>query len=118
MFLVFLVDWKSALESGRQVSDAVWKRQVWGPFAQSVFNAVIHKKRVDTEFESELEVLHHEIVRDIKVKYSKKQLPELKDFIPSTYPMIMKSPGQFLDLPALAMMYQEDFKEEREKALA
>lgn len=118
LLLVYLVDWKGALESGHQISSARWKKQAWGAFSESVLEALMHGKKVEPGNGSSLSPAESAIIQQIKERYSSRSFSELRDLVASTYPMIVKSLGDELDLQDLAAHYRQDFSEERQRALA
>jgi uncharacterized phage-associated protein len=125
MSMVYLADWKSAIEHRRQMTDTRWTLGSYGPFAQEVYDVI----EEDAAFETVIEENVHgttkgrvTLVGEIDLRALAPQDRDILDFVVessqplrwtefvglvySTYPMMVVSEkGESLDLVGGAADY-------------
>lgn len=127
--MIYLADWKAALESGDQISDIKWKFNHYGPYVDDVVNAAKEDPTfsVTTELNSYgdiKETISLEKLRkwssltdddkrwlDHVIEQTKKLF--WNDFIKlvySTFPVIVSERHATLDLRKLATRYAKDIR--------
>ena len=124
--MIYLADWKSALDTGEQLTDLEWIFHHYGPYLPDIF----FKAQTDKDF-STYSYDHADMVavnKDVPepkftpqqrkildhVNETVKSMPfrQFLKLIYSTYPIRTQEKYSTLDLPALALVYR------REKATA
>jgi hypothetical protein len=120
MLLAYLVDWKSALEQGRQISNVRWRKAGWGPFSPDVLSAIVHLRdsRSYDHISDDLTLEESTIISDLRRRWTNSDIDELQRIVMSTYPMVIDHADEPLNLPALAAVYKQDFKDERARVPA
>jgi hypothetical protein len=118
MLLVYLADWKGAIDLGKQISDADWVRSSWGPYSRKVVSAWArlnqhpqHAAAPETA-EDQLDSNEVAIVHEMDERWREKPLPELLKITNSTFPLLAVEPDHPLDLPGLAERYKREFKKQ------
>jgi hypothetical protein len=121
IFLLYLTDWKGALELGRQISDSDWRKVSWGPFSARAL-AAVSRLRNERHFlgashgttdETDISHLQAEIIDDIAQKWRTRPLDEIIRIVSSTFPMVTAPENQSLDLAGLAQIYSSEFNREK-----
>ncbi|HEV2544905.1 MAG TPA: type II toxin-antitoxin system antitoxin SocA domain-containing protein [Methylobacterium sp.] len=120
IFLIYLADWKSAIERGSTISGSDWKRLKWGPFSRDLFAKIVTYRNslahgAPNSVTSKIDTESAMILENIKKSYMHYNYEKLLDLILSTYPMVRQSNEQSLNLPALAEIYKKDFRKARER---
>lgn len=87
--LVYLCDWKSAKEYGRQITPITWKFHQYGPYVDDVFNEVSADGRfsiVVTEnfYGQEKTVINDNVERPVRVGLNKKEIEIVREVIRET----------------------------------
>ena len=121
--LIYLLDWESALKTGRQVTDINWYFNHYGPFVSDVFDAadddselrIVEKvsnfgtKKYVVEAKHGLESLTYDLTFDEEVLINKiieetkyKSWNDFIDYVYETYPIRETEKYGFLDLVKLA----------------
>jgi hypothetical protein len=123
--MVYLTDWKSAIDRGEQLTDIEWKFNHYGPYVQDVVNTARDNKEFDVISTSAPYGSWKELIR-LKVLGSygsltardKAILNHIVDstaplswddfmrLVYSTYPVISRTRGETLDLVPLAEEYR------------
>jgi len=133
--LVYLSDWKSALESDCQLTSTEWYFDHFGPYVDTLkklsdkdvgiesyetYNAFGNKKTCfrlnDVNTKKDLELLTPSDVKIIDFVIKKTHSKNYNDFIKlvySTYPVANSERYDTLDLPLLASRYKEMLSENR-----
>ena len=97
--LLYLVDWKMSLEHGRQVTALKWHRGHVGPCAQLESESKsVQKNSLD---EKERAVVEH-----VCQTFHELDPLDFLNTVLGTYPMLMASLYQELDLPTMAAEYK------------
>jgi hypothetical protein len=123
MMLVYLVDWKAALDLSRVLTDARWRRANWGPYSAEVLHAIPgirytkHDEPIDG-YRGGIDLAGLNVVADVRAKYGTASSEEIAKLVFSTYQMIYSSPEDYIDLPAMAEIYRRDFQKARDRAIA
>ena len=121
--MVYLADWKSAIENGNQLTDIKWIYNHYGPYVVDIIDVI----RSDNNFEIISDINYHnkpkEIIRlkrrvDAEIKESTRKILDFviertsplywNEFITlvySTYPILTEQKLNYLDLPKLAKEY-------------
>ncbi|MEJ0063967.1 MAG: hypothetical protein WDO70_12490 [Alphaproteobacteria bacterium] len=122
--MIYVADWKSAIERGVTITDIAWKKTEYGlPYTDDILNTAktyshyfsVTESNLDKEyFEISLKAMNYpfqpspeeqETFKFVEnLFYEKRTWKELSDIISSTYPMISKTTS-LLNLPELAKEY-------------
>ncbi len=128
--LIYLADWKSAKDRGRQITDIEWHYNHYGPYVDDVVDVVIkHDDIFELEADTNIYGSMNDLVKLKKADYGYKKLQQLDedkkilseiidksvklnwtDFIQlvySSYPLKVSKRYQDLDLPVLARKYKK-----------
>lgn len=131
--MVYLADWKSALEHGRQMTDVAWYFNHYGPYVKDVIHAVERSPDFDVEQGETMYGSEKEVVRLLNPRPEWPSLgPEdravldhviaqtedlyFNDFVRlvySTYPVASQPRYSTFDLPELADDYRAQRREVR-----
>jgi uncharacterized protein YwgA len=128
--LVYLADWKSALEDGEQMSDIKWKFNHYGPYVDDVVN--VAKSDPNFKIKSEMnyygDLKERIILKEARewkslTKNNKKRIDHVIEetkglfwnpfikLVYSTFPVMVSERQSVLDLPALAQRYSKEVRE-------
>lgn len=129
--MVYLADWKSAIEKGEQLTDLSWEFSHYGPYVPDVIRLASSEKdfrveRGETLYGDEKRLVHHEAGPDAPLDGYPSLGPEDKDLLDfvirsvedksftefvklvySTYPIVTQERYSKLDLVDLAREYKE-----------
>ncbi|WP_065978540.1 Panacea domain-containing protein [Pseudoalteromonas lipolytica] len=135
--MLYLADWKSAIEDSKQLTDAEWHFNHYGPYVddfikmakddsdikvystQTMFGG--HKQQVElrSDFNRDIELEKNEKkILDFVIESTKSK--NYEDFIKlvySTYPVVSSSKYNDLDLVQMAQEYRELSEKSSNKAL-
>ncbi|EKT4489718.1 Panacea domain-containing protein [Shewanella algae] len=135
--MLYLADWKSAIEESKQLTDAEWHFNHYGPYVddfikiakddsdikvystQTMFGG--HKQQVElrSDFNRDIELEKNEKkILDFVIESTKSK--NYEDFIKlvySTYPVVSSSKYNDLDLVKMAQEYREISEKSSNKAL-
>lgn len=135
--MLYLADWKSAIEESKQLTDAKWHFNHYGPYVddfikiakddsdikvystQTMFGG--HKQQVElrSDFNRDIELEKNEKkILDFVIESTKSK--NYEDFIKlvySTYPVVSSSKYNDLDLVKMAQEYREISEKSSNKAL-
>lgn len=125
--MLYLADWKSALENSKQITDVVWHFNHYGPYVDDFMKIArddenIIVKNTNTIFggcKQQVE-LHADLKEDIDILETDKKILDFvieatksknyEDFIRlvySTYPVVTRSRYSDLDLVKMAVEYKD-----------
>ncbi len=128
--MVYLADWKSALERGEQLTDLSWEFSHYGPYVPDVIRLArseedFEVKQDETIYGDQKELVHHETESGMAGAYPSLE-PEDKDLLDfvirsvedksftefvklvySTYPIVTQDRYSRLNLVNLAREYKE-----------
>lgn len=125
--LIYLADWKSALEHGKQLSNIRWKYNHYGPYVDDVANLAASSEKFDIKrtinhFGNEKSLIclrskdtsasipteDKEILNFVIKKTSTKYWKDFIKLVYSTYPILSRPKGAPLDLVTLASEYKKN----------
>jgi len=126
--LVYLVDWRSCLQYGKQVTPIEWIYNDYGPFVWDVLRAVGAEPdyfsvkesatpygTTKTVFESiahydgkSLSILEIHLVMHVIATTKDMGYNEFVRFVYSTYPVLASTKYEYLDLPKLAFAHKSE----------
>lgn len=122
MLLCYLIDWKGALETGRQILPLEWVRSGSGPFAKGVVNSFL-RLRLDQRDELQptspprlLGDVEAAIIEHTRNRYRGAKIESLLQLANSTYPMLYGESERVVDLATLAELYKQDFAVDIQKS--
>lgn len=124
--IIYLIDWKSAIEHGKQITDIEWIFNHFGPYVSDVEDIILSDERFeiistkniynnpkniiklcrDTNF-IEPENIEKEIIDFIIEKTRKFYWDRFIQLVYSTYPIMSQERGTKLDLVSLAKEYSQ-----------
>lgn len=130
--IIYLIDWKSAIENQKQITDTKWLFNHYGPYVNEIESLIRNDHRFYIESTTNLYGKEKNIIRlksDTNFEEPSKEEQQIIDFIIdktrkfywnkfielvySTYPIISQERGTYLDLVQLASEYNE-IKEKKE----
>lgn len=135
--MLYLADWKSAIEQSRQLTDAQWHFNHYGPYVddfikiakddddirvvrtQTMFGGHKQEVRLNDNFDGTVE-LEEEDKKILDFVISSTKRKNYEDFIKlvySTYPVVSSSRYSDLDLVTLAKEYESIAENSSNKAL-
>jgi hypothetical protein len=125
MLLLYLADWKAALDAGYPISDADWRKAGLTPFSDRVIqawsrlrNEAAHHGISGNYEKSSLDQLsapQRDVLKGVLQKWKTRPTTELVRIAASTFPMIVDSPHDRLDLHWLARRYENEFGRSKDK---
>lgn len=135
--MLYLADWKSAIEESKQLTDAEWHFNHYGPYVDDFIKIAkddsdIKVYSTQTMFEGHKQQveLRSDFNRDIELEKNEKKILDFviestksknyEDFIKlvySTYPVVSSSKYNDLDLVKMAQEYREISEKSSNKAL-
>lgn len=125
MLLLYLADWKGALDLDRPLSDADWQIASWGPFSSKALSCLRRSDAFISSLGSPSDMLsadEERIVANLRERLGGKPTSELMRLVQSTFPVLVDGAQAGrptgLDLRELAHRYKKDFSREREKVVA
>lgn len=125
--MLYLADWKSAIESSKQLTDVKWHFNHYGPYVDdflkiakndrdikvintcTVFGGRKQEIKLDDSFDGNIELTESQInVLDFVIEATKnKNYEEFIKLVYSTYPIVSNSKYSDLDLVNLAKDYKK-----------
>ncbi|EPH6097746.1 Panacea domain-containing protein [Vibrio cholerae] len=135
--MLYLADWKSAIEESKQLTDAKWHFNHYGPYVddfikiakddsdikvystQTIFGGGKQQVELRSDFNRDIELEKNEKkILDFVIESTKSK--NYEDFIKlvySTYPVVSSSKYNDLDLVKMAQEYREISEKSSNKAL-
>jgi hypothetical protein len=127
--IIYLSDWKFALEHGRQITDIKWYYNHYGPFVKSIIEEIRQSPYFETikltnsyggekeifkpkDAFIEITLLEEEIsvIQSIAKLSSQYFFDDFIRLVYSTYQVVVSEKYQYLDLVSLAKEYQQGQK--------
>jgi predicted metallo-beta-lactamase superfamily hydrolase len=125
--MIYLIDWKNAIDNGSQVTDAKWHFDHYGPYVDNFVKVAKENEDIKVEntstyyggkkqlftlskdFNSKIEISsEHKKIADFVISATKdKHYEEFIKLIYSTYPILSNDRYNYLDLVGLAKKYKE-----------
>ncbi len=125
--LVYLVDWKSSIQNGRQITQICWYFNHYGPYVADVpriaeRDPVFHIKATLTESNNNKDIISLNDHEDLELNLNEDERMLVDDIIKntddlewkgfinlvySTYPVITSGRFEYLNLPKLAEEYKK-----------
>ena len=122
--ILYLADWKSAVDSGKTISDVNWIYNHYGPYVKEIKDALSqnsdfdikathnyygqNKEIITLKNNSQIEDIEEnnkKIIDEIINKTSDMRFNEFIDLVYSTYPVLTQPQGSHLKLKNLAKTY-------------
>lgn len=123
--ILYLSDWKSALEKSSSITGINWKFNHYGPYVDEIVDLIRNNpdfdvestwnfygqpkeiiKLVNEEYDIQIDQSSKEIIDGIIDKTSKLNFRDFIDLVYSTYPVVSQQKGTDLDLVLLANKYK------------
>lgn len=119
ILLTYLLDWKAAIELGRQITDVDWERRNGNPWSSDLIGRAGFTALGIEGAKHPASAEEQTIIDEVRTRWIHRPLGDLIKISRSTYPfMVDDSPDGALDLPSLAGRYKADFSDQREKVFA
>ena len=107
-FMVYLADWKSAIERGCQITSLTWEFGEYGPYNPDLARLTENREDLSSSRRKYpgLEDAEREILDFVIAAAEKKSFTELTKLVYSTHPFITQLRYAKFDLAALAQDYE------------
>ena len=135
--MLYLADWKSAIDESKQLTNAEWHFNHYGPYVDDFIKVAkddsdikVYSTRTVFGGHKQLVELRNDFNRDLELERNEKKILDFviestksknyEDFIKlvySTYPVVSSSKYNDLDLVKMAKEYKEISKKSSNKAL-
>lgn len=123
--IIYLIDWKYALEYGTQFTDIKWFFNNYGPYVEDVYKAAVSDTRIYIKisknyFDNEKTTIH--VKENISIELNNKKILDVINFVInitenlnwgefiklvySTFPIVKQEKFTELDLRSLAKLYK------------
>ena len=120
--MIYLADWKSALDTGEQLTDLEWTFHHYGPYLSDIYSLAQSDNAFSTYSYDHADMIalnkitaepkftpqQKKILEDIKTTASSMPFRQFLKLIYSTYPIRTQEKYSTLDLPVLAQAYKRE----------
>lgn len=136
--ILYLADWKSAIDNNKQITDASWNFHHYGPYVDdfmkiarndkdilikdtcTMFGGKKHQIELSNSFDEDVNIpeFQKSIIDFVIDKTKNKNYDEFIKLVYSTYPVISSNKYEKLDLVELARQYKKIVSENKDIPLA